>query len=52
MVSSSPRKVQRMTEANMKRRLFEEKLAKEQEERHQKKMIALKQKKEQEDVRK
>ena len=49
-ISSSPSKVHRKTEADMKRRLFEEKLAKEQEERHQKKMIALKQQKEQEDV--
>ncbi len=50
-VSSSPRRIQRMTEADMKRRLFEEKLAKEQDERQQKKEIVIKQKKEQEDVR-
>lgn len=50
-ISSSPTRVQRMTEADLKRRLFEEKLAKEQEERQQKKMTVLKQQKQQEDVR-
>ena len=39
-----------MTEADIKRQLFEEKLAKEQDERQQKKKIVIKQKKE-EDVR-
>ena len=48
--SSSPRKIQRMSEAELKRRLFEEKLAKEQEERQQKKLMAIKQKEEQEKV--
>ena len=49
-MQNSPKRVARKTEADMKRKLFEEKLAKEQEERQKKRVMAIRQKQEQEEV--